>query len=70
MNSPIEQLLDGIQYEDIEKGENISDGTLYAIKKGTLDIEGFSLTVYVLNDGRRIIDANDLENFLTGKWHE
>lgn len=67
MNSPIEQLLDTIQYEDVEVEEKVSDGVLYAVKKGTLVIAGFSLTVYVLNDGRRIFDANDLENFLIGK---
>lgn len=66
----MERLLDTIQYEDIEKGESISDGALYAVKKGTLTIAGFSLTVYVLNDGRRIFDANDVENFLIGKQHE
>lgn len=70
MSNPIEQLLDTIQYKNIERGESISDGTLYAVKKGTLTIAGFSLTVYVLNDGRRIFDANDVENFLIGKQHE
>lgn len=70
MSNPIEQLLDTIQYEDLEKGENVTDGELYAIKKGTLTIAGFPLTVYVLNDGRRIIDSEDFENFLNGKQHE
>ncbi|WP_042369820.1 hypothetical protein [Bacteroides neonati] len=69
MTAPIEALLDSIQYEYIEKGDNISndDGTLYAVKKGILDIEGYKLTVYVLNNGQRIFDANDFENFLTEK---
>ena len=67
MKAPIEEILDRIQYEDIEKGESVTDGTLYAVKKGVLDIEGYKLTVYVLNDGQRIFDANGFENFLTGK---
>ncbi len=64
MKTPIEEILDRIQYEDIEKGESVTDGTLYAVKKGILDIEGYKLTVYVLNNGQRIFDANDFENFL------
>ncbi|MEG1402371.1 hypothetical protein [Bacteroides sp.] len=67
MTAPIEALLDSIQYEDIEKGESVTDGTLYAVKKGILDIEGYKLTVYVLNNGQRIFDANDFENFLNRK---
>lgn len=64
MTTPIEALLDSIQYEDVEKGESITDGTLYAVKKGILDIKGYKITVYVLNNGQRIFYANDFVNFL------
>lgn len=66
MKTPIETLLDNIQYKDVEKGENVPNGTLYVVKEGIFDLEGFKLTVYVLNNGQRIIDGNDFENFLKG----
>lgn len=68
--TPIEELLDKIPYEDIDTSEVVSDGSLYAIKKGILDLGVCKLTVYVLNNGQRIFDANELENFLMGIKHE
>lgn len=57
---PIKMLLDGIMWKALP-------GVHYATHEGELHIEGFTLKVYQLNTGQRVIDANDFTSFLEGK---
>lgn len=41
----------------------MTDG-LYAIEEGTMSIEGHTIRTYVLNDGRRMVNADDAERLL------
>lgn len=65
--APIDILLDRVEYTEVLKPENA--GELYATHSGILHIGEISLKVWVLNDGQRLIDSNDLENLFPG-WQE
>lgn len=58
--TPIEQLLDNVGWQEIT-GNAPDDDTLYATHSGVLSIGGINLRVYLLNDGRRVIESEDLE---------
>ena len=62
--SPIETVFDAVPFERVEN-PNMGDGTLpYVVMRGVLNIAGLSLRCYVLNDGQRIFDAEDLDPFI------
>jgi len=60
MKSPIEALLDSIEWTAYEKKHEIDDGIPFATHYGTLAFYGISLKVYQLSDGQRVIDADDV----------
>lgn len=62
-DSPIEKLLEQeVDWTELPEPEN-KDG-LYAVREGVLEIGAAKLRVYVLNDGDRYIDADDVVAFL------
>lgn len=62
--APIDLLMDTVNWTQRE-GNPPSDG-LYATHEGVVDIGGFKLKVYRLNDGRAVIDAEDMDAFFGG----
>ena len=64
MKTPIERMFDRVEWNEIQHAEGvIQEGDAYATHEGVLDIGGFKFKVYILNDGRRIIDQGDMEEF-------
>ncbi|KKM21370.1 hypothetical protein LCGC14_1636150 [marine sediment metagenome] len=54
-------LLDSVEWVEIQHDEPVPDGELYATHLGTLAIPGIgNLRVYQLNNGQRVIDADDV----------
>ena len=60
---PIDILLDKIDWQPLPKQDCADSNKPYATHEGVLHIGAISLRVYVLNDGRRIINAEDLTKF-------
>lgn len=58
---PAESLVDKMATEPCEPPENPS-GLPYPVRRGVLEIGGHKLRCYVLNDGRRIFNAQDIED--------
>jgi hypothetical protein len=48
----------------LKYGEEIGTMIPKSIWSGEIDVAGYKLKVHVLNDGRRIIEADSLKNFL------
>lgn len=67
---PIDIMLDAIDFTPIERTEDPAPGVLYATHEGILRIQGFDFKVYQLSDGRRVIDADDVEHFFTPQPNE
>jgi hypothetical protein len=59
--TPIEVLLDAVDWKPLDVPVGIAQP--YAIQEGVLEIGGFQFRCYVLNNGQRLLDANDLERF-------
>ena len=59
---PIETLMNSIDWRPTGEAEG-GDGLPFATHFGVLEIEGIKLRCYRLNDGRSIIDADDMEAF-------
>lgn len=60
-------MLDNIDWKPLDKPENLQPGVLYATHSGVLKIaEGVELKCYQLDDGRRVLDADDVHEFLGG----
>lgn len=59
MKKPIELMLDKVEWTELRHDGKPPAG-LYATHEGILQIEKIKLKVYQLNDGRRVIDHNDL----------
>jgi hypothetical protein len=61
--TPIERMLDTVDYHPV-KAMQIDTKMPYVTHEGVLTIGTAKLRIYVLNDGRRIIDSEDVEIFL------
>ena len=61
--APIETLFDGVKW--VPTGLTSTGDELVATHEGVLTILGWDLKVYQLNDGQRVIDVDDFENFVT-----
>lgn len=61
--TPIEIMLDAIEWKSIEREGNIEGDLPYATHEGVLVIGGMSLRVYQLNTGERVIEEDDLVKF-------
>jgi hypothetical protein len=67
--APIDRALDAVEWVGVRENEGPSeDGGLYATHEGVLRLGMATFRVYQLNDGTRVFDAADLEEFLTGYW--
>lgn len=62
MKSPIDMALDGLTWTALPPRE-VTDGIPVATHEGVFVLGTFPLRVYRLSDGRRIIDADDLNAF-------
>lgn len=56
----IQKLLDEVTWEVIPTPTDLEPGELYATHSGMLKLMDVELRVHQLNDGQRIIDADDL----------
>jgi hypothetical protein len=64
--SPIDTLLDTVNWNSVEPpGEN-PDGLPYPTHTGTLQIAGYTLDCLVLNTGERIFTEESVERFFGG----
>ena len=67
MREPADRLLNGVVWKPIPWDESKSDnGTPRATHKGILTIGGYDLRCYQLDDGRRVIDSDDVLRFFGG----
>jgi hypothetical protein len=62
VTAPIEALL-GQEVEWTELPEPEKKDGLYAVQEGTLEIGAARFRAYVLNDGQRVFDADDVAGF-------
>jgi hypothetical protein len=61
--TPIDMMLNGVQWEASPKQEQTDPDMPYATHSGILEISGFKLRCYRLNDGRAVFEAGDLTEF-------
>lgn len=61
--TPIEIMLDRVDWKRTDAQPN-KEGLPYTTHEGILDLGGYKLRVFMLNTGERIIEKNDLENFV------
>ena len=64
--SPIDIMLDNVKWEPVYHTDANDDDIRIATHTGILDFGGFKFKVYQLDDGRRVIDAEDVEKFFEG----
>ncbi len=60
--TPAEKMVDDA-CTPIDKPDNIKEGEVYVTHSGVVDIGGVKLRCYILSDGKRIFDADDVHNF-------
>jgi hypothetical protein len=64
MTSPIEQMLDGVEWKQVTtKPENPDSDLPYATHAGLLKIGALELRCYRLNTGMSVFDADDVKRF-------
>lgn len=62
---PIDILLNGVVMHDVGLNLDRNEEDLpFVVSEGILEIDCVKLRVYQLNDGRRIIDADDMQPFI------
>jgi len=63
LSAPVERLLEqDVLWTDLPKPQS-KDG-LYAVREGVLEIGVARVRVYLLNNGERVFDADDVAAFL------
>ncbi len=65
MTTPIEKILEEVQMTPVEDIKDHEEGSLYATHEGKLQIGDIELTVFVLNNGARVIPEDEINKFLT-----
>lgn len=65
MSDSIKKMLDDVDWVEVSHDGN-PDG-LYATHFGRLNFGHFEIKCYTLNNGQRILDSNDLEEFFSTK---
>lgn len=63
MSTPIDMILNGVEWIAAEPPDTTDDGIPYATHSGMLRVGEFELRCYQLSDGQRIFDADDLATF-------
>jgi hypothetical protein len=66
-SAPVEAMMATVKWELLPQGESLSSDQLYATHEGWLDIGGFRLKCYQLNNGERVFDADCVERFFNGE---
>lgn len=72
MNSPIEQMLDKIEWQQVVTPIEwvpgvVREGIPYATHVGMLDIDGIKLRCYQLSNGQRVFNADDVEELFSSE---
>lgn len=67
MRTPIETMLDGVQWRARETEPPADDGLPWATHEGVLDIMGHRLRCYRLNTGQAVFHADDVRDFFGGE---
>lgn len=62
--SPIDELLDTVEWDAHPAPEDLEPGTVYATHSGTLDVGGVLLRVHQLPNGQRVIDERSILELL------
>lgn len=63
MNRPVDIMMDAVEWTTAEGRADPDELLPYVTHRGMLHIGDMSIRCYQLNDGRRIIDAEDLKRF-------
>ena len=66
MSTKMDHLLDGIDWQELPKPSeyDLYGDEVYATHQGVLTIGDVTLRCYILNDGTRLIDADDVHRIL------
>ena len=64
MATPFDQVLDRIDFQPLPAPDSVEDDLPYATHSGILKLGEASIKVFVLSNGRRVIDERDLRAFL------
>lgn len=59
--TPMEIMLDRIAWEEVPEPADDSDGIPYATHKGVLRLGDVELRCYVLSNGKRVFNGDDIE---------
>lgn len=70
MKTPIELLLDGVQWQEVSQRDDNTDGLPWVTHEGVLEIAGAKLRCYRLNTGQAIFDADDVQDYIGGMLSE
>lgn len=70
MMTPIEMMLDGVQWVAAEQAQASEDGTPWATHEGVLEIGAASLRCYRLNTGQAVFNSEDVHAFFGGALRE
>lgn len=63
MKTPMDIMLEKVDWQVVTVDATNDDGLPVVTHSGVLDFAGYSLKCYQLDDGRAIIDADDLNAF-------
>lgn len=66
MKSPIEKLLDELEYKPVENAAPGPGSVPYVTHEGKLQLGEVTLSVYVLNNGVRIIPEEEIKKYFPG----
>jgi hypothetical protein len=61
----VDKLFDHVDWQPVNQNIQAKPNELYATHQGTLRVYDFTFRVYQLNDGTRVIDAQDIEKFIS-----
>jgi hypothetical protein len=56
-------MMDDVVWHEIPAAKDAGDGLPYATHEGELRFGGFSIRCFTLNDGRRLLDADQVNAF-------
>jgi hypothetical protein len=63
MRTPIEIMMDGVEWCERDSSEPAPEEGLYATHEGVFEFLGHRLRCYRLNNGAAVINADDVEEF-------
>lgn len=65
-DNPEDVITDAIEWQDVDPPDDVSGDTPYTVKRGVLRIDESELRCYVLSDGQRMFNAEDVAQFFGG----